>query len=315
MKKALIVGCEGQDGTYLTRYLQKKRYHVIGIGGKKTYSWKGGQLKPVNISKPGAVLGLLKQHKPDEIYYLAAYHHSSQDRKENDAVFFQRSFDVHVYGLIHFLGGMRAHCSKARLFYAASSLVFGNPHSRVQNEKTPFAPVCIYGITKTAGVQTCRFYRREYGLYASAGILYNHESPLRADKFVSQKIVRTAVAIQRGEQKELVLGNLNAVIDWGFAGDYVEAMHRMLSLQSSDDFIIASGKAHTVKEFVEGVFKRLKLNWTKYVREDAQVIQRKQQNHWQGDPSKIKRMTGWSPKADFSKLIAIMVDAELKNNG
>lgn len=312
MKKALIVGCDGQDGTYLTRYLQKKHYRVIGIGRNGIRSGNGGHLKPINILKSKAVLDLLAQHTPDEIYYLAAYHHSSQDRKENDAVLFQKSFDVHVHGLIHFLDGMRVNCLKARLFYAASSHIFGNPPGRVQNEKTPLAPVCIYGITKTAGVQTCRFYRREYGLSASVGILYNHESPLRADKFVSQKIVKTAIAIRKGKQKELVLGNLNAVIDWGFAGDYVEAMHRMLSLPSGDDFIIASGKAHTVKEFVEGVFKRLKLDWAQYVREDASVIQKKHQCHWQGDPSKIKRMTGWSPKTDLSKLIALMVDAGVK---
>lgn len=315
MKTALIIGSGGQDGTYLTEYLSKKKCRVVGVGRNGIDSGRVRSSGPVDILKFKTAADLLVKYKPDEIYYLAAYHHSAQDRKDADAVLFQKSFAVHVDGLRNFLEGMRLYCPSARFFYAGSSHMFGHPADRVQNEETPLEPVCIYGITKTAGVHTCRFYRRKYGLFASVGILYNHESPLRAEKFVSQKIVRAAIAIKLHRQKELVLGNLNAVIDWGYAGDYVEAMHRVLSLPSADDFVIASGKARTVKQFVEGVFNYLKLDWKKYVHEDASLIASKHRCHWQGDPSKLKRMTGWKPKTDFPKLIALMVNAGLKNYG
>lgn len=313
MKTALVVGSQGQDGTYLTRYLVSKRYRVIGISRHGLEGNVTKKPRTVNILKAKDVSDVLSDFAPDEIYYLAARHHSSQDRKGNDDALFQKSLDIHVRGLCNFLEGMRGLCPKARLFYAGSSHMFGRPESPVQNEQTPLNPVCIYGITKTAGTHTCRFYREKYGLFISVGILYNHESPLRSEKFVSRKIVRAAIAISRGEQKELVLGKLNAVIDWGFAGDYVEAMHKTLNVSVAQDYVIASGKAHTVEQFVRAVFKKLNLDWKQYVREDLNVLHGRVDCHWQGDSSKLKRLTGWKPGTDFIGLVNLMVDAGLKD--
>ena len=309
MKKALIVGCDGQDGTYLFDLLDKKKYNVVGIGRGHVRSNAGQRLKAIDILKAAEVAAFVKRSQPDEIYYLAAFHHSSQDRKnEDDEVLFKKSFNIHVHGLINFLDAMNQYARKARLFYAASSHVFGEPSRKVQNEMTPLIPVCIYGITKTAGIEVCQYYRRELGLFVSIGILYNHESPRRAEKFVSQKIVKAALEIKAGRQSELILGDLKAVIDWGYAGDYVDAMRRILAHSEADDFVIASGTTHTVREFVEGVFSLLKLDWKKYVREDKRLIQ-KTRRHLQGDSAKLKAATGWEPRTDFKKLIAIMVKA------
>ncbi|MBL8012257.1 MAG: GDP-mannose 4,6-dehydratase [Candidatus Omnitrophica bacterium] len=313
MKKALIVGCDGQDGTYLTEYLERKKYQVIGISRRGLHLRNQKRLQPVDILKTHQISKILSSHQPHEIYYLAAYHHSSQDRKDQLSELFDKSFGVHVQGLRNFLDSMIVHCPKARIFYAASSHIFGHPKTRVQDERTPIEPVCVYGITKAAGLQICRFYRNEFKLFASVGILYNHESPIRAAKFVSQKIVQAAIAIKQGRQRGLVLGNLNAVIDWGYAGDYVEAMHKILRAKAPDDLVIASGQSHTVKQFVEGVFDVLKLDWKKFVRQDARLIQTKHQSHWQGNPEKLKKLTGWKPKRNFNDLIALMVEAGLRN--
>lgn len=313
MKKALIVGCDGQDGTYLTECLSKKKYDVVGISRGGIRSSRRPHFKRVNIINPRSVAGILSQYQPQEIYYLAAYHHSSQDRKEALSDLFKKSFDVHVQGLRNFLDGMVVHCPKSRIFYAASSHVFGRPKGRIQNENTPIEPICVYGVTKTAGVHICRYYRKEFKLFASVGILYNHESPIRDAKFVSQKIVQAAIAIKQGLQKELVLGNLNAVIDWGYAGDYVEAMHKILSAKAPDDFVIASGQAHTVKQFVQGVFGYLRLDWKKFVRQDPGLISGRHQSHWQGNSAKLKKVTGWKPKKNFKELIALMVEAGLSH--
>lgn len=313
MKKALIVGCDGQDGTHLREYLEKKNFQVVGISRRGVRASLQDRFKPADILNSRHVANILDLHKPHEIYYLAAHHHSSQDRKDRLFELFEKSFNVHVQGLRNFLDGMMVHCPKSRIFYAASSHIFGHPKARIQNERTPIEPVCVYGITKTAGLHICRYYRKEFKLFASVGILYNHESPIRAAKFVSQKIVRAAIAIKQNRQNELVLGNLNAVIDWGYAGDYVEAMHKILSAKAPDDFVIASGHAHTVKEFVQGVFGCLDLDWRKFVRQDASLIKGTSQSHWQGNPAKLTKVTGWKPKTNFKELIALMVQAGLSD--
>jgi GDPmannose 4,6-dehydratase len=314
MKTAVIVGSDGQDGTYLFELLDKKRYKVIGLGRGSIRSNLTKQIKPVDILKPKDVSGFVRKFQPDEIYYLAAIHHSSQDRPEDDEVLFKRSFAVHVHGLIHFLDAVHQYAGRARLFYAASSHIFGEPSAKIQNEMTPLVPVSIYGITKTAGLEVCQYYRRELGLFASVGILYNHESPLRDAKFVSQKIVQAAIAIKEGRQTQLTLGDLNAVIDWGFAGDYVEAMRRILAHGKPDDFIVASGETHTVREFVQGVFGMLGLNWKDFVREDKTLVS-KVKYRLQGEYAKLKKATGWAPKTDFKKLIALMVKAGQNKRG
>ena len=315
MKRALIIGCSGQDGTYLFENLQKRNYEIIGIARNVVCSTLPKSVKPIDICKSEQVYDLLEVYKPDEIYHLAAFHQSSEDQFYDDVESFRRSFDVNVLSLINFLNGMRKYSKYSRLFYAASSHIFGNPDERIQDETTPLNPNSIYGITKTAGVHVCRLYREKHSIFASVGILYNHESPLRSSNFVSQKIVKTAVAIKSGIQDKLIIGNLNAGIDWGYAPDYVAAMYRILQLPSAEDFIISSGKIHTVRDFVKGVFEYLDLDWTKYVEEDPKLITKKETHNLQGNNQKLNSMTGWRPTVSFNDLIKIMVKDELKHHG
>jgi len=313
MKKALIIGCTGQDGTYLFKNLQKRNYKIIGLARNVVRSTSSKSIKPIDISKSKQVYDLLEEYKPDEIYHLAAFHQSSEDQYYDDAELFRRSFDVNVLSLINFLDGIKKYSKYSRLFYATSSHIFGNPAESIQDETTPLNPNSIYGITKTAGVHACRLYREKYSIFASVGILYNHESPLRLSKFVSKKIVTTAVAIKNKIQDKLIIGNLTAEIDWGYAPDYVEAMYRLLQLSSAGDFVISSGETHTVRDFVKGVFEYLDLDWTKYVEEYPNLITKKEKHNLQGNNQKLKTMTRWQPTVSFNNLIEIMVKEELKH--
>lgn len=310
-KTAIIVGSEGQDGSYLFEKLQSAGYIIIGIDQKKIRSSLQSTIKPIDITKPAQVAKIVKEFKPSEIYYLAAFHQASEDIKSNDVELFQKSYLINVLSLINFLEAINKYSKHSRLFYAASSHMFGNPEKNIQNEKTPFKPVCVYGISKTMGIHACRFYRKQHSLFISAGILYNHESPRRAGKFVTRKIIKTAVAIKRGKAKNLTIGDMTAKVDWGYAPDYVEAMHRILQHSVPDDFIIASGQTKTIKQFVEAVFKKLNLDWRKYVKEDTALIQKKQKTNLMGDIKKIKKELGWKPQVNFNKMIDIMIEAEI----
>jgi len=313
MKKAVILGNTGQDGHYLSGLLHERHYETIGISSKQVSVNPYG-LTQVDITQQQHVDSLLSSFRPDEIYFLAAVHQSSSDQQIEDGTLFQKSLDLNVSALINFLEWIRKFSSGGKLFYAASSHVFGNPEKSPQDETTPFRPDCIYGITKTAGVNACRFYRENHGVFASVGIFYNHESPLRASKFVSKKIVEEAVAIKRGLQAELVLGNLESQIDWGYAPDYMRAVFSMMQLPGAGDFVISSGEIHTIREFVEGVFERLELDWKKYVKVNPALITKRQKRNLFGNNRKINQYTGWSPQMDFKGLIAILVDEELKKN-
>lgn len=310
MKTALIIGSRGQDGTFLTEYLARKRYRVIGVAkegvdvsGKRT-------ARPIDLGNEKALAELVRKYRPDEIYYLAAYHHSSENLKGARELILKRSFEVHVDGLLHTLEAVRLNRPLCRVFYAASSHIFGDVRSSPQNETTPMDPDCAYGITKAAGRQLCRLYRNVYGLFASVGILYNHESPLRPPHFVSRKIVQAALAIKEGRQKELVLGNLKAKVDWGYAGDYVAAMHAILQIDRPDDFVISSGQLHSVDQFAQGVFDLLGLDYRDHLREDPKLIKKSRARRLFGDHSKLTKATGWRPKVSFKQLIALMVRAE-----
>ncbi|HAT35658.1 MAG TPA: GDP-mannose 4,6 dehydratase [Rhodospirillaceae bacterium] len=214
--------------------------------------------------------------------------------------------------MANFLDAVSEKSPNSRLFYAASSHVFGNPEIAPQTEQTPFLPVNIYGITKVTGIQLCRLYRRQRGLYCCAGILYNHESPRRAATYVGRKIVKTAVAIKRGEADKLVLGNLDAEIDWGAAEDYVEAMRLILSQDDPDEFVIASGELHSIGEVVDVAFGALDLDPQKYLETNPDLITKSGQSRpLVGDASKLMQATGWTPKRGFEEIILSMVDAEL----
>ncbi|HUK82070.1 MAG TPA: GDP-mannose 4,6-dehydratase [Verrucomicrobiae bacterium] len=306
MMTALITGSDGQDGHYLSSLLATKGYRVIGVG-------HGSPL--VNLLDPASVFALLQRDPPQEIYHLAAYHHSAQDKLADDLEIFTGSNAVHVQATAHLLEAMRRHCPKARLFFAGSCHIYGSVTTPRQDESTPFHPEGIYAITKCAGIELCRFYRRKHGLFTAIGILYNHESPLRSLSFVSRKVVEAAVAISRREQTALVLGDLDAEVDWGFAGDYASAMHQILQLDLPDDFVISSGEHHSVREFVDLAFRQLGLDWTQHVRVDPGLLRGLSRSTLFGDSSKLQRLTGWRPATGFAELVRLMVTAELERHG
>jgi GDPmannose 4,6-dehydratase len=299
MATALIVGSAGQDGSLLAAHLRARDYTVHGIDVGTGPS----------LDDAAALADHITALAPDEIYYLAAYHHSSEDPPVEPVELFRRSLAVQVTGLVHVLDAIRSRARKARLFYAASSLVFGDVTESPQTEATPLAPTDPYGITKATGIQICRHYRRTHGIYAAVGILYNHESPLRSPKFLSKKVVTAAREIQRGKRDKLVLGSLSAEIDMGYAPDFVDAMHRILAVDTPDDFIIATGESHTVREFVELVFGHLGLDWTRYVEENRGVITRAPVRRV-GNAAKLTASTGWRPATSFADMVRALVDAE-----
>lgn len=311
MKTALIIGHTGQDGTYLKEFLLEKGYSIVGLSTKEIFSNLKSQPAFGNIADPHYADNLIKEVAPNEVYYLAAVHQSSVDKKLDDFDLFQKSFSTNVLSLLNVLNAIKNQQPDCRLFYAASSHIFGNTSTEIQDEQTPIDPNCIYGITKTAGINLCNFYKTNHNLFTSIGIFYNHESPLRSSKFVSKKIVETAIAIKRNTQNELILGNLSATIDWGYAPDYVEAAYKILQADKGDDFIIASGELHTVKDFVKEVFNLLDLDWTKYVREDSSIITKQNKKKLLGNFGKLNKTTGWKPSVTFKELIKILVESEL----
>jgi GDPmannose 4,6-dehydratase len=310
MKQALIVGCCGQDGRLLRENLSQKGYRITGIARPAAERQADDGCLFLDIQDPQAVATLIRTLLPDEIYHLAAFHHSSESlsAQENEDLF-GKSFQVHVFSLVNFLEAMRSYAPKARLFYAASSHCFGNAAYEPQNEETPFQPTGVYGITKTAGIHICRFYRNRHGLFASTGILYNHESPLRKPIFVTKKIISGAVGIVNGRKRKLVLGNMGAEVDWGYAPDYVEAFHRILKAAAPDDFIVATGKKHTVQDFVETTFGYLGMDWRQYIEEDRGLVAPKGAT-LVGDPRKLMRVTGWRPSVNFRQMIKLLLQGE-----
>ena len=309
MKRAIIVGCEGQDGQLLSDLLSKKGYTIIGLDRNVIRCPKGMRFKSVDIIKSKEVSCIVKSFKPNEIYHLAAFHHSSEDEPIDDVELFRQSYKVNVSSLVNFLDAIRKLSPKTRLFYASSSHIFGETSGGFQDENTPINPGCIYGITKAAGLFTCRLYRNKYSIFVSTGILYNHESSLREDRFVSKKIIKGALNIKNGKQAHLVLGDLHAEIDVGYAPDYVKAMRKILSLKKGDDFIVASGKKHSILDFVKVVFEHLGLDWKQHVREDRKIITRKNVGCI-GDPGKLKSAASWKPSVDFRGMIRALLTEE-----
>lgn len=307
VKTALIIGVNGQDGTILFNYLSGLDYRIIGVGKNniKTIGIKFN--KKLNINRRNDVFDLVKKIKPDEIYYLAAFHHSSQDKNNDFYKEFKKSYEVNVFAFENFLEAIRLYSIKTRIFYASSSLIFGNCRQKKQNEKTPYKPNGLYGLTKMDGMSLCRLYRDKFNVFAASGILYNHESEYRTDDFISMKIIKGAVNIKKGIQKKLEIGDLSAVVDWGYAYDYVRAMRLILNLKRADDFIISTGKSHTVLDFIKESFGYYGLDWRKYVKENKHIIKEKR-TVLIGDSTKLKRKTSWKPSVDFSEMIKKIIN-------
>ncbi|MCP4650709.1 MAG: NAD-dependent epimerase/dehydratase family protein [PVC group bacterium] len=307
MKKAVIVGCNGQDGKVLNKYLLEKEYIIVGIDREFISCSDNLSCNSVDIINSKDVYDLISNFQPDEVYYLAAFHHSSEDATIENNTLLQKSYDVQVRGFANFLEGIRQYSPQTRIFYAASSHIFGKPESELQDENTAINPTNIYGITKAAGLFMCRLYRSSYSVFASAGILYNHESLFREEKFISKKIINSAVKIKNKSQEKIVIGNLKHEADWGYAPDYVRAMHAMLNIEKADDFIVATGKKHSVLDFIKIAFGYLDLDWQLYVEENNLIIS-KDNNCLVGNSQKLREVTGWQPSVDFKEMIQKMID-------
>ncbi len=321
MKKALITGITGQDGSYLADLLLSKGYEVHGIirrastfntsridhlyqdphvNGVKLFLHYGDLADSVNLVK------LIYQLTPDEIYHLGAQSHVrvSFDIPEYTA-------DVTGVGTIRILEAMREAGVKSRFYQASSSEMFGKVQDVPQTETTPFWPRSPYGAAKVFAYWATVNYRESYGMHTTNGILFNHESPRRGETFVTRKITRAVAAIKLGRQKELFLGNLDAKRDWGYAPEYVEGMWRMVQHDTPDDYVLATNETHTVREFVEEAFARVDLDWKEFVKYDARYERPAEVDLLIGNPAKAKRILGWEPKTTFKELVGIMVDADL----
>lgn len=303
MPKALLIGHNGQDGVCLTRQLQAKGYTIRGVGRSDSGVF--------DIGKFGDMRRLISAMQPDEIYYLAAFHHSSEDPPIDEHALIAKSLEVNTLALNNVLGAVAQEANGSRVFYASSSRVFGSPMAFPQNEDTPLRPACAYGISKVAGMDICAHYRTTRKVFASAGILYNHESPLRQPKFISRKIVQAAVRIAAGSQEKLVIGSLAAKVDWGYAPDYTRAIWQILKLDQPADFVIGTGVLHSVQDFVEAAFAELGLSWREHVTENPNFLARKGAPvPMLADSSKLRAATGWQPEVDFFQMVRIMIEAE-----
>ena len=321
MKKALITGITGPDGSYLADLLLAKGYEVHGIirrastfntdridhlyqdphvNGVKLFLHYGDLADSVSLMK------LIYNLKPDEIYHLGAQSHVrvSFDIPEYTA-------DVTGLGTIRILEAMRESGVNARFYQASSSEMFGKVQDVPQKETTPFWPRSPYGAAKVYAYWVTVNYRESYGMHATNGILFNHESPRRGETFVTRKISRAVAAIKQGTQKDLFLGNLDAKRDWGYAPEYVEAMWLMMQQDTSDDYVVATGETHTIREFLEVAFGHVDLDWKEFVKHDARYERPAEVDLLVGDASKAKKQIGWEAKVRFAELVRIMVDADL----
>lgn len=298
-RKALIVGSGGQDGTLLAQLLMKRGYGVTGL--RRT---------DLDILKPQKVTDLIGDLKPAEIYYLAAYHHSSENLPPSSGDLFRQSMDVHFYGLVNFLDAIMSTSSSTRLFYASSSHIFGAVENGMQTEETAYDPQSEYAITKVAGMRACQHYRRVSNVFASIGILYNHESPLRKSNFLSRKIAVAAARAAIKGDGTLELADMDAEIDWGDAGDFVDAMHRILQLEKPSDYIVATGHLSTVKEFAEIAFRYAGADYKNHVINKKNIALRNNIRRV-GDYSKLKKDAGWAPSVNFEQMVSNLVQSEM----
>jgi GDPmannose 4,6-dehydratase len=272
-------------------------------------------VRAIDILDSSAVHEFVRKVKPDECYHLATYHHSSAAGTSHERADEDLTFRVNVEATRNLIRVLREECPSCRLFLAGSCQMFGDVDQMPQNEETPFRPTNLYAITKVTACELGRYYRKRGDLFCSTGILYNHESPFRADTFITTRIAREAVRILNGQGQELVVGNLSAKVDWGFAGDYVRAMCATLRMPSAEDYVIATGKLYTVQDFVATAFGYLELDWSRYVREDTAAYAPAARANYCGNASKARRNLGWVPRISFEEMVRMMVDHHRKNAG
>lgn len=315
-KVALITGITGQDGSYLAELLLEKGYEVHGIM-RRNSTFTTGRIEHIfdrvelhygDLADSSSLQHIVAKVQPDEVYNLAAQSHVkvSFDVPEYTA-------DVTGTGTLRLLEAIRTAAPKAKFYQASSSEMFGKVLEVPQTEKTPFYPRSPYGAAKVYSYWITKNYRESYDMFACNGILFNHESPRRGETFVTRKITRAVASIKLGKQKKLYLGNLDAKRDWGFAGDYVEAMWLMLQQKNPDDYVVATNETHTVREFCEKAFGHVGLNWENYVEVDEKYNRPAEVDLLIGDPAHAKKQLNWEPKITFEGLVKMMVDADLED--
>ena len=317
MKTALITGINGQDGSYLAELLLEKGYKVVGLKRRTSlicteridtiYDHKNFKMEYFDLNDSSCMYYLLQKHKPDEFYNLAAQSHV------------RVSFDVSedttngiAMGTLRLLNAIKLIVPDCKFYQASSSEMYGTNPNMPLDEGSTLIPASPYACAKVFGHHITRNYRESYGMFACSGILFNHESPRRGETFVTRKITLAAARIKLGLQKELRLGNLEAKRDWGFAGDYVEAMWLMLQQEKPDDYVIATGETHSVQEFLEAVFEHAGLDPKKYVKQDERLFRPSEVPVLLGNNNKAKRILYWEPKITFNKLAKMMYDTDYK---
>lgn len=323
-KTALVTGITGQDGSYLAELLLSKGYEVHGTI-RRASTFNTGRIEHIyrdlhepktrlflhyaDFTDSSSISEVINKAQPDEIYHLAAQSHvrTSFDIPEYTS-------DVTAVGTVRLLEAIRRTGRKIRFYQASSSEMFGSSPPP-QNEKTPFHPRSPYACSKVFAYNMTINYRESYGLFASNGILFNHESPRRGETFVTRKITRGIARIMAGKEKTIYLSNLDAKRDWGYAGDYVDAMWRIVQHKEPDDFVVASGESHTVKEFLSEAFGLVGKDWKDYVKIDPRYFRPAEVDSLCGDATKANRLLGWKPKVTFKELVRMMVESDLKKEG
>lgn len=319
--KALITGITGQDGSYLCELLLEKGYEIHGLVRRTSFSnyqriehlLNNPELKDRIILHQGdlsdtvSIESLFREIEPDEVYHLGSQSNVGESFKIPEY-----TANVTGVGTLRILEAIRKNNfnNKIRFYQASTSELFGDMPPP-QNENTFMKPRSPYGCAKLYAYHTALNYRDGYGIFASNGILFNHESPRRGDTFVTKKITKTLAKIVKGKEKNLVLGNLEAHRDWGYAPDYVEAMYKIIKHKKPDDFVIATGETHSIKDFLQEAFSLVNLKWEDYVKIDKNLFRPTEVNHLVGDYSKAKRELGWTPKVKFKDLVKIMVESEI----
>ena len=318
-KKALVTGVTGQDGAYLARTLLQKNYDVYGLTARRSSDakWRLRELgieKDINyvngdLTDGASIQSAVSSVEPDEIYNLAAQ--SFVGVSWNQPIL---TSQIDAIGVTHILESIRSINPSIKFYQASTSEMFGLIQAEKQDEKTPFYPRSPYAVAKLYGHWITINYRESFDLHASSGILFNHESPLRGIEFVTRKVTDAASKIKLGKQKKLILGNIDSKRDWGFAGDYVEAMWLMLQQEKPDDFVIATGITTTVRDMCAIAFEYVGLNYLDYVEQDESLIRPSEVDILLGDPQKAKKILGWQPKVNLQELIEMMMDADLRRN-
>lgn len=319
MKKALITGITGQDGSYLAELLLSKGYQVHGVIRRAALEdprhrlWRLRHiinklhLHSASLESYASIFDVVEKVKPDECYHLAAQSFVSYSFEDSFS-----TINTNINGTHFVLSAIKNKAPRCKFYFAGSSEMFGLAEEVPQSEKTPFHPRSPYGISKVAGFDLTRNYREAYGLFALSGILFNHESPRRGFEFVTRKITSGVAEIKLGISKKLHIGNIEAKRDWGFAGDYVEAMWLMLQEKKPCDYVVATGKTHSVREFLQLAFGYAGLNWKKYAIMDKDLYRPAEVNILKGDASLARKKLHWQPRVKFEELVKMMVDSDIK---